>query len=89
MEYNFRKCVLPWKISKSKTSSNAFCSPFQIYSLFKYLTLKNRSRSRSTTFAVAPFDDQCQYIKIVTCIFCVVALTVSKILTFRMFDLEK
>ena len=56
--------------------------------MFKLFTFKNRSRSRSILFRNQPFDDKYQNLQVVPCIFAL-ALTISEILAFQIFDLEK
>ena len=64
MEYNFRIYTVRWRMSKStKVALAFFCassSHFRDINVSNLLPSKNKSRSRSTIFAITPLDGKCQ-----------------------------
>ena len=71
-EYNFRNDTIRWQMSKSTKDSYTFLHqllPIQRYNKF-FLPSQSRSRSRSTIFAMTPFDGKCQNLKCLHTFFC-------------------
>ena len=90
-QYNFRKDTIRKQMSKSTNVSDTFLRqllPFQIYINFKFRPLKSRSRSRSTIFAITPFDGNCQSPPMSPTYFAL-ARTVSDIQKFKTFHHQK
>ena len=57
-QYDYRNGSIPWQISESiKVVSDIFTSALTVFEILKFenWTLKSRSSSRSTTFAIAQF----------------------------------